>query len=563
MEKKKVISLYRVSSKKQVDRVKQADGADDKFDIPMQKQACHEFIATRQDWNLYRELSEFGISGYKVSAKKRDAIQDIQQEALAKKFDVLLVFMFDRLGRIDDETPFIVEWFVKHGIEVWSVKEGEQRFEHHVDKLTNYIRFWQAAGESEKTSIRTKERLSQIVQEGRFRGGVAPYGYRLAKRGRLNKRGHELYEIEVDEQESAVVRLIFDLYLTKGYGSQRISTHLTEHGMMNRKGENFTNVTINGMLKNNAYTGVLKSGETVTEIFPDLQIITPEIYGATQKLKEQRSAAFQEQRHVPLNTKGSSLLSGNVFCGHCGGRLIVTTNGKKYVRKDGKVTVTPRTRYVCYNKTRHKHRCDGQTGYTVSKLDNVVDEVIRGLFARLNDLPKEAIIEERYSERIAESRVALAKAKTDLQARAAEAHEYEAEVIKVIRGESKLNSELLNRLYEEAKEKVVESERRVSELEESLQSGEQMKEALSEQFGNIQSWSDMYGTCDPETKKMILARMFSTIRVKRDYEVEIDLTASCEQLGLYLDEAEANASEPEKDSAKAKVYPMSRTHRLF
>ena len=31
-----------------------------------------------------------------------------------------VVFMFDRIGRIDDETPFIVEWFVKKaGIEVW------------------------------------------------------------------------------------------------------------------------------------------------------------------------------------------------------------------------------------------------------------------------------------------------------------------------------------------------------------------------------------------------------------------------------------------------------------
>ena len=29
---------------------------------------------------------------------------------------------------------------VKQGIAVWSVKEGEQRFENHVDKLTNYIR---------------------------------------------------------------------------------------------------------------------------------------------------------------------------------------------------------------------------------------------------------------------------------------------------------------------------------------------------------------------------------------------------------------------------------------
>ena len=38
---------------------------------------------------------------------------------------VLLVYMFDRLGRRDDETPFVVERFVKQGIEVWSSQEGQ------------------------------------------------------------------------------------------------------------------------------------------------------------------------------------------------------------------------------------------------------------------------------------------------------------------------------------------------------------------------------------------------------------------------------------------------------
>ena len=76
--------------------------------------------------------------------------------ALKGEFDILLVFMFDRLGRRDDETPFVVEWFVKQGIEVWSAMEGQQRFDTHVDKLLNYIRYWQASGESIKTSLRVK-----------------------------------------------------------------------------------------------------------------------------------------------------------------------------------------------------------------------------------------------------------------------------------------------------------------------------------------------------------------------------------------------------------------------
>jgi DNA invertase Pin-like site-specific DNA recombinase len=371
--KKISYNLYRVSTKKQVHK-----NEENKEDIPMQRQSCREF-AERMGWVVGKEFEEKGISGSKVSADKRDAIQDLKDAALRGEFQILLVFMFDRIGRIDDETPFVVEWFVKQGIEVWSVTEGEQKIEQHVDKLMNYIRFWQAAGESEKTSIRTKTRLGQIVQEGFFRGGTHPFGYRLEKKGRINKGNHEVNEILVDEDESAIVRLIFDLYVTKGYGSQRISTYLFEHGMHNRKGNNFTNTTIGHMLKNKSYIGILKSGETESEIFPHLQIIDPLLFEQAQSLIAQRSMEYKERR-VPLNTKGNSLLSGNVFCGHCGARLTITTNGKKYHRQDGNVTVTPRARYVCYNKTRHSHLCDGQTGYTVRKLDVLVETVVRNLF---------------------------------------------------------------------------------------------------------------------------------------------------------------------------------------
>ena len=122
-----VDTLYRVSTIGQVE----------KDDIPMQKEACHEF-AERQGWEIVKEFSEKGVSGFKKSAKERDQLQLLQQAAAAGEFDVLLVFMFDRLGRRDDETPFIVEWFTKQGVEVWSVNEGQQRFDSHVDMITSY-----------------------------------------------------------------------------------------------------------------------------------------------------------------------------------------------------------------------------------------------------------------------------------------------------------------------------------------------------------------------------------------------------------------------------------------
>ena len=190
--KKRVYTLYRVSTIGQVE----------KDDIPMQKEACHEF-AERQGWEIVKEFSEKGVSGFKKSAKDRDQLQLLQQAAAAGEFDVLLVFMFDRLGRRDDETPFIVEWFTKQGVEVWSVNEGQQRFDSHVDKLMNYIRYWQASGESIKTSIRTRTRIEQLTEEGHYTGGIVAFGYKRVQKGRLNKKNQAVCDLEIDEEEAA------------------------------------------------------------------------------------------------------------------------------------------------------------------------------------------------------------------------------------------------------------------------------------------------------------------------------------------------------------------------
>ena len=180
-QKKRVNCLYRVSTIGQVE----------KDDIPMQRQFCREFIASHPDWVLQNEFYEKGVSGFKKSAKEHDAMQELQQEAVAGSFDILLVYMFDRLGRRDDETPFVVEWFVRNGVEVWSAVEGQQRFDNHVDKLLNYIRYWQASGESIKTSVRVKTRMEQLTKAGCFTGGQRFCN----RRGRRRNRAFHLLQI--------------------------------------------------------------------------------------------------------------------------------------------------------------------------------------------------------------------------------------------------------------------------------------------------------------------------------------------------------------------------------
>ena len=77
--KKRVYTLYRVSTIGQVE----------KDDIPMQKEACHEF-AERQGWEIVKEFSEKGVSGFKKSAKDRDQLQLLQQAAVRCGKDLCL-----------------------------------------------------------------------------------------------------------------------------------------------------------------------------------------------------------------------------------------------------------------------------------------------------------------------------------------------------------------------------------------------------------------------------------------------------------------------------------------
>ena len=309
--KNRVCTLYRVSTDKQVDH-----NDKNQADIPMQRKACHAFCE-KMGWVIVHEEQEEGVSGHKVRAENRDKLQIIKELAKQKKFDILLVFMFDRIGRIADETPFVVEWFVKNGIEVWSTQEGEQRFDSHTDKLTNYIRFWQADGESEKTSIRTKTALGQLVEGGGFKGGLAPYGYDLVKSGRFNKRKHELYDLVVNETEAAVVRIIFDKYVHEGFGAQRIATYLNKQGYRARTGKMWHHASIRGIVCNLTYTGVLRCGESRSQTLPHLQIIPPE-------LREEIFKPFVQYRtgiRRYVSGTGIGLSLATALAGQLGGRI--------------------------------------------------------------------------------------------------------------------------------------------------------------------------------------------------------------------------------------------------
>ena len=516
---KRVYTLYRVSTLEQVE----------KDDIPMQKQACHEFVSKNPGWKITGEFSEKGVSGFKKSVKERDAILEIQRHAVEKLFDVLLVFMFDRIGRRDDETPFIVEWFVAQGIEVWSVNEGQQRFDTHVDKLLNYIYYWQASGESIKTSIRVKTRMGQLVQKGHFKGGTAPYGFKLEKLGRVNKKGKAVYDLVTDDVEAAIVRLIFDRFVNAGLGSQSIASYLTKEKIFNRKGENFVSGTIRNIVKNPIYRGVLKSGETKSEPFEHLRIIDDDTYYRAQDYIRQRSMTSETERFIPRRYATNCLLTGNIFCATCGARLVTSTGGKRRLRKDGTVYDRRYWRYVCYNHMRHREKCDGQSGYTATKVDEAVIEVIRDVLSQIKTVPVATLLKKRHEEELKESKAKLISAEKTLKKETENIETLKREIVKAIKGESGFTPELLNDALVDTKERRDGAQVTVNSLTKELCEAEHLEETLRAQNERLVSWADIFNDCDFDVKKLIACHLISKVQVGAGYRISVELKISLEQ----------------------------------
>lgn len=529
---KRVVCLYRVSTVGQVE----------KDDIPMQKQYCREFCKQHPGWEIIKEFSEKGVSGFKKSAKDRDAIQEIQKLALQNGFDILLVFMFDRLGRKDDETPFVVEWFVKQNIEVWSAMEGQQRFDNHVDKLLNYIRYWQASGESIKTSMRVKTRIEQLTQEGHYTGGRAPFGYRAEKSGRMNKKNQDVRDLVIDPEDAETVKLIFQKYVYEGYGALRLCRYCREQGIRRKDGGEITVGMVNRAVRNSIYIGVIHRGDSKSEVLPDLKIIDEELFLRAQEIASARKV---QQRDVPLTTRGQSLLVGNVYCGCCGARLMLTTSGHRYRRKDGTEATSIISSYKCYNRTNVPGKCDGQASFSVEKLDNLVDQIIRIQLTQIQKAPPQALLEKQRGREADLARAKVKRLQSEYQQKQRDYQDLRAETLKVIQGNSQFGADLLNSLMDEtaAQLKGLEGQMQTAELElrEAVSGVEQVKK----EYTQLMNWAELYDNCTFEAKKMIVAQFVKAVHVKRGYELDIEFNVSFEEFqSLYL--------EPEEKGRKRK-----------
>ena len=512
----RVFCLYRVSSVGQVDH----------DDIPLQRIACREY-AEEHGWTIIREVYEKGVSGYKVSSDNRDAIQELKEAAEKKQFDILLVFMFDRLGRRDDETPFVVQWFAKHGIEVWSVKEGQQRFDSHVDKLMNYIRYWQASGESEKTSIRVRTRQVQMIQDGHFRGGAVPYGYKLEYLGRVNKKNQPVRDLVIDEEQAAIVRQMFELMVKYGYGTDRITRWLNENHMpTSKKADIWRSTSVRHIMRNVVYTGRLHLGEDISNaVYEQYQIVSDEVFKQAQDTMDGRgpNRAGTDGTGIPWRTDGRILLTGLVFCGKCGGRMFGSSSFSMWRGKRRYWN-----QYRCETRLRKKDGCTGQWCYSASRLEDRVLCDVKQVFARIlaiDGLRMAGIVKANVSRTSTEimklAAEQLAEARGKLSA-------HENRLLVCIAAEQTDEVQALNDELPELRSAVEKAESEYTRIVQKSEDEIRLLEQQMQELQSLRTWAVNFDLLSHEEQKLALARIVRRVTISDGYVVTVEFRGIAE-----------------------------------
>ena len=274
------------------------------------------------------------------------------------------------------------------------------------------------------------------------------------------------------------------------------------------------------------YTGYLINGAVETEC-PQLRIIEPELFEQAQELRQARTC---ERGGTSLGTSSKALLTGLVYCGHCGNRLSLTSSGRTHTYADGHTVKEVRPRYSCFYKIRHPGDCDGQSGYGVSKLDSIVEEVVRQIFAQFREVSRKKLLESVKTNDAARIQKKVKKIQKDLESKQKELDDLKAETILVIRGVSALDKELLGTLVAEAREALETLEKQLVQAQEEYEETTKTAKRSNYICNELFTWADVYDSANHDERRAILQQFIKEIRVRKDYEISITLNASFDQV---------------------------------
>lgn len=329
-----VAAYIRVSTDKQADKG---------YSLPEQEERIRAYCKSK-DWELVKIYSDAGFTG---SNMERPALKNLVDEVSA--YDIVLVNKLDRLSRSQKDTLFLIQdVFAPNGCSFVSMQES---FDTTTPIGIAMVGILSAFAQLERSQIKERMKMGKEgrKKKGLWNGGVnIPTGYDY-KDGMLTPN-----------EEAPQIRLIYEMYL-EGNGIRDITRYLQTHFTTRYTSWNYVG-TVRRILGNPVYIGMI--GEYKGQHEP---IIDVETFERVQSLLEERKTGGK----VPT---GKHLLTGFIYCGHCGSRVRSCSS------------VTKKMKYSYYRCGRIDsgqldkldHKCELKP-----KKENEIDEIVKNEILKL------------------------------------------------------------------------------------------------------------------------------------------------------------------------------------
>ena len=217
---------------------------------------------------------------------------------------------------------------------------------------------------AEQEIVEKKERFhrgkAQKALEGKYSGGVVPYGYEIAEdRGNL---------IVINHEEAAVIQTIYDLY-EAGYSLSRIAQELLERGIKyssvhnkHRNPEKHFDVWfVHQLLTAELLTGRKVKGATAAFVRSYPAIITEEQFDKCRQIAQDSSTIFGKKQNVHL---AKSL----IICPECGSYFQAFTSKVHYSCHNAIMSSVARK----LNGLENRRRCSNNICISISALDTLL-----------------------------------------------------------------------------------------------------------------------------------------------------------------------------------------------
>ncbi|MEY8339008.1 recombinase family protein [Lachnospiraceae bacterium 62-35] len=532
---KKARMLLRVSSNQQLE----ADG-----DLSVQRQLVLDYIRQHNDWELdEKEYFEGSMSGYKAAVSERDTLQEALEDARNREYDILAAYKDDRIGRRMWEIGAYVMALKNYNVDIYTVKDGciSPEGDDIMGQMILALRYGNAQKSSSDTGMRVKDTAQKLIQQGRFMGGTAPYGYRLAVSGEISKHGRALHRLEVIPEKAEVVKHIYNLSLNNEFGSAKIARVLNEDKYYKTMAPKdvWKSGTITNILTNPVYAGYvtykrrekkngkyhrLDSDKWIKADKPDesIRIISGDIWNRTQDKRKRRSGKYvkmlgHKNVHVIRRNDGMLSLIDVLHCGYCGRKM---TNGTKYNYWTIKATGEKRASKIPI------YRCQSAlSGIPHNKViqfraDRIEKVVLDCLAEHIGDLQKnENIVETIEKNQNKEKRaqeVEISKLQKELIKIIQTIESMEEHIPEAVTGTYPLSLEELVSAIRKQKEKKTEQKKQIQEKENTLKGMAAVIDEWKERKENIPTWQQVFKEADAQTQRVLVNKLIDRIDVTEE-----------------------------------------------